>query len=77
MLLVGMPALEQGELAGDVLGGHAAPMYAFITDVGPALPDWRESRDLERNPFAAFRASGHLEKITPEPVGGQQMGWGA
>lgn len=77
VLLVDMAALAQAEAAGDVLGGHAALMDAFSTDVRPALADWRESRGLERNPFEAFRASGYLEKIAEERVGGQQMGWGA
>lgn len=77
VLLVDMAALERAELAGDVLGGHAALMEAFGSDVRPALADWRESRGLDRNPFEAFRASGYLEKIAQQRVGGQQMGWGA
>lgn len=77
VLLVDMAALERAELAGDVLGGHAALMDAFSSDVRPALADWRESRGLDRNPFEAFRASGYLEKIAQQRVGGQQMGWGA
>lgn len=77
VLLVDMASLEQAESVGDVLGGHAALMDAFSTDVRPALADWRESRGLDRNPFEAFRASGYLEKMADERVGGQQMGWGA
>jgi Predicted sugar isomerase len=52
-------------------------MDAFNTDVRPALADWRESRDLPREPFDAYRSSGELEQIAKDRVGGQQMGWGA
>jgi L-rhamnose isomerase/sugar isomerase len=76
-LLVDADALARAERAGDVLGGNAIMMDAFNTDVRGALSDWRETRGLPRNPFDAYRASGHLEKIAGERVGGQQMGWGA
>ena len=76
-LLVDGDALARAERAGDVLGGNAIMMDAFNTDVRGALSDWRETRGLPRNPFDAYRASGHLEKIAGERVGGQQMGWGA
>ena len=76
-LLVDMDALDHAEKTGDVLGGNAVMMDAFNTDVRGALGDWRESRGLPREPFEAYRASGHLEKIAGERIGGQQMGWGA
>lgn len=76
-LLVDAPALAAAELDGDVLGGNAVLMDAFNTDVRGALADWRESRGLAREPFDAYRASGHLETIAEARVGGQQMGWGA
>lgn len=77
VLLVDMPALEQAEKSGDVLGANNILMDAFNTDVRPALADWRESRDLPREPFEAYRSSGELEQIAKDRVGGQQMGWGA
>lgn len=77
VLLVDMAALDAAEKSGDVLGGHHALMDAFQTDVRPALGQWRESRGLDADPFTAFRASGYLEKIAAQRVGGQQMGWGA
>ena len=77
VLLVDMKALDQAEIDGDVLLANQRLMDAYNTDVRPALADWRESRGLPREPFAAYRASGELEKIAAERVGGQQMGWGA
>ncbi len=76
-LLVDTDALARAEHEGDVLGGNAVMMDAFNTDVRGALSDWRESRGLARDPFDAYRSSGHLDKIAVERVGGQQMGWGA
>jgi L-rhamnose isomerase/sugar isomerase len=76
-LLVDTDALARAEHEGDVLGGNAVMMDAFNTDVRGALSDWRESRGLARDPFDAYRSSGHLDKIAAERVGGQQMGWGA
>ena len=77
VLLVDMGALDAAEKSGDVLGASAILMDAYNTDVRPALATWRESRGLPAEPFDAYRASGHLEKISAERVGGQQMGWGA
>ncbi len=77
VLLVDMPALDKAEKSGDVLGANNILMDAFNTDVRPALADWRESGDLPREPFEAYRASGELEQIAEDRVGGQQMGWGA
>ena len=77
VLLVDMEALDQAEIDEDVLLANQLLMDAYNTDVRPALADWRESRGLPREPFAAYRASGELEKIAAERVGGQQMGWGA
>ena len=77
VLLVDLAALDAAEKSGDVLEANNVLMDAFNTDVRGALADWRESRGLPREPFAAYRSSGHLEKIAKDRVGGQQMGWGA
>lgn len=77
VLLVDLPALEAAEKSGDVLGANSVLMDAYNTDVRGALSDWRESRGLPRDPFQAYRASGHLDAIAKERVGGAQMGWGA
>ena len=50
---------------------------AFSTDVRPVLADLREEQGLPRDPMAAFLASGYLETIAAERVGGNQAGWGA
>jgi L-rhamnose isomerase/sugar isomerase len=39
---------------------------AFATDVRPVIQDWRDSKGLPKNPMAAFRQSGYLERITKE-----------
>jgi L-rhamnose isomerase / sugar isomerase len=39
---------------------------AFATDVRPVIQEWRESKGLPKDPLAAFRASGYLERITKE-----------
>lgn len=76
-LLVDQEALDAAELAGDVLAANGILMDAFYTDVRPALAAWRESRGMPGDPMAAYLASGHLQKIAAERVGGQQAGWGA
>jgi len=77
VLLVDLDALAAAEINGDVLGASAILMDAYNTDVRAALADWRESRGLPREPFDAYRASGHLEQIAKDREGGAQLGWGA
>ncbi|GGL95134.1 L-rhamnose isomerase [Nakamurella endophytica] len=76
-LLVDQRALTEAQEAGDVLGAHEMLMDAFATDVRTALADQREERALPRDPVAAFKASGYLDRVVAERVGGQQAGWGA
>lgn len=76
-LLVDREALVEAELSGDVLAGNQVMMDAFFTDVRADLAKWRESRGLPADPMAAFLASGYLDKIAQERIGGSQMGWGA
>jgi L-rhamnose isomerase/sugar isomerase len=76
-LLVDKDALAAAQLAGDVLGANGILMDAFYTDVRADLADWRESRGLARDPFAAYLASGYQKKIGEDRVGGTQAGWGA
>ena len=70
-------ALAQAQEANDVLAANDVLMDAFWTDVRPELAQWRASLGLPENPMAAFAASGYLEKIAAERVGGTQAGWGA
>ena len=76
-LLVDGDALAAAQLAGDVLGANNILMDAFYTDVRPDLADWRESRGLPRDPYAAYLASGYQQQIAADRVGGTQAGWGA
>jgi L-rhamnose isomerase / sugar isomerase len=76
-LLVDVGALEPAQRAGDVLGANAVLMDAFATDVRPLLAELRQDLDLNPDPVAAYKASGYLEKIAAERVGGTQAGWGA
>jgi L-rhamnose isomerase/sugar isomerase len=76
-LLVDKDALAAAQLAGDVLGANNILMDAFYTDVRGDLADWRETRGLPRDPFAAYLASGYQKQITADRVGGTQAGWGA
>src|SRR5690554_6500431 len=69
-LLVDTDALTAAQRAGDVLAANAVFMDAFYTDVRPELAQWRESRGLPADPMAAFAASGYLQKIADERVGG-------
>jgi L-rhamnose isomerase/sugar isomerase len=76
-LLVDGDALAAAQLAGDVLGANNILMDAFYTDVRADLADWRESRGLPRDPFAAYLASGYQKQIAQDRIGGTQAGWGA
>jgi L-rhamnose isomerase/sugar isomerase len=76
-LLVDTEKLRAAQVSGDVLAANQVFMDAFYTDVRPALAEWRESRGLAADPMAAFAASGYLDKIAADRVGGQQASWGA
>jgi L-rhamnose isomerase/sugar isomerase len=76
-LIVDGDALAEAQLSGDVLGANGIMMDAFYTDVRADLADWRESRGLARDPFAAYLASGYPKQIAETRVGGQQASWGA
>jgi L-rhamnose isomerase/sugar isomerase len=76
-LLVDTDALKAAQDASDVLGANGILMDAFYTDVRPDLAAWRESRELDCDPMAAYAASGYQQKIAEDRVGGVQAGWGA
>jgi L-rhamnose isomerase/sugar isomerase len=50
----------------DLMRAESLLQDAFATDVRPAIQEWRESKGLPKNPMAAFRQSGYLERITKE-----------
>ncbi|MCL1840618.1 MAG: L-rhamnose isomerase [Propionibacteriaceae bacterium] len=76
-LLVDREALAQAQASGDVLGAYGILKDAYDTDVRPLLADIRESQGLDPDPMRAFAASGYLERIAAERVGGTQASWGA
>ena len=76
-LLVDRDALRKAQQEGDVLAANAVLMDAFNTDVRPLLAELRESKGLDADPYRAYAASGHQQRIESERVGGQQAGWGA
>jgi L-rhamnose isomerase / sugar isomerase len=76
-LLVDTPALTAAQQAGDVLGANAVLMDAYNTDVRPLLAEVREEMGIDPNPIAAYKASGHAERVREERKGGQAAGWGA
>ncbi|HVX43559.1 MAG TPA: L-rhamnose isomerase [Mycobacteriales bacterium] len=76
-LLVDRDALAAAQRSGDVMEAHGALMDAFNTDVRPLLAELRTEMGLDPDPIAAFKASGYLEQIAADRVGGSAMGWGA
>ena len=76
-LLVDREALSAARAVGDVLAANDVFVNAFNTDVRPLLAELRESQGLDPDPMRAFLASGYLERIRSERVGGDAAGWGA
>jgi L-rhamnose isomerase / sugar isomerase len=76
-LLIDAEALASAQRNGDVLGGHAALMDAFNTDVRPILADLREDMGLDADPIAAYHRSGYGEKIIADRIGGTPASWGS
>ena len=76
-LLVDAEALAEAQRTGDVLGANAVVMDAYNTDVRPLLGEVREDLGLDPDPLAAYRRSGHAERVRVERKDGQAAGWGA
>ena len=76
-LLVDREALSAARAVGDVLAANDVFVDAFNTDVRPLLAELRESQGLDPDPMRAFLASGYLERIRSERVGGDAAGWSA
>jgi L-rhamnose isomerase/sugar isomerase len=77
-VLVDREALIAAQRAGDVLGGHEVLLDAYKTDVRPMLSAARAEIGAERDPIAALRASGYVERIVSErgSEAGVIGGWG-
>jgi len=65
-LLVDTERLEAARGDGDVLGAHRVLVEGFEADVRPLLARLREEQGLDADPVAAFRASGHAERLAAE-----------
>ena len=76
-LLVDADALAEAQANGDVLGANAVVMDAYNTDVRPLLGDVRTDLGIDPDPLAAYRRSGHAERVRVERKDGQAAGWGA
>ncbi|HEV8164796.1 MAG TPA: L-rhamnose isomerase [Actinomycetota bacterium] len=76
-LLVDADALAAAQQAGDVLAANAVLMDTFASDVRPLLAELRADLGLDPDPVAVYKASGYVEKVAAERVGGTQAGWGA
>src|SRR4051812_21716969 len=77
-LLVDRAALAEAQGEGDVLRGHEVLLDAYKTDVRPLLADARAEIGAQRDPVAALRASGYVERVTGErgSEAGVAGGWG-
>ncbi|WP_020574268.1 L-rhamnose isomerase [Actinopolymorpha alba] len=76
-LLVDSEELAKAQAEGDVLAANAVVMDAYNTDVRPLLAQVREEMGLDPDPVAAYRRSGHAERVREERRDGQAAGWGA
>ncbi|WP_019818979.1 L-rhamnose isomerase [Saccharomonospora saliphila] len=76
-LLIDVDALRAAQAEGDVLGANEVFVDAYSTDVRPLLAEMRTEMGLDPDPVAAYRRSGHGEKLTAERIGGGGAGWGA
>jgi L-rhamnose isomerase/sugar isomerase len=65
-LLVNREALAAAQRAGDVLGGHAALLDAYRTDVRPLCAKARTDLGAAEDPVAALRASGYADHVARE-----------
>lgn len=64
--LVDSERLGQAQGEGDVLGAHRLLLEAYETDVRPLLAEVRRRLGAEPDPVAAYRASGHQQKVARE-----------
>jgi L-rhamnose isomerase/sugar isomerase len=63
---VNREALAAAQRAGDVLGGHAALLDAYRTDVRPLCAKARTDLGAAEDPVAALRASGYADHVARE-----------
>ena len=74
--LVDGERLRRAQREGDVLGAHQTLLEAYETDVRPLLAEVRRRLGAEPDPVAAYRASGHQQRVARERTGaGSQRGY--
>jgi L-rhamnose isomerase / sugar isomerase len=64
--LVNAENLAAAQTKCDLVKAESILQDAFATDVRPAIQEWRDSKGLPKDPMAAFREGGYLERITKE-----------
>src|SRR3954470_15284282 len=64
--LVDHERLADHQRRSELIDAETCLKEAFSTDVRPAIQEWRDSKGLPKDPMAAFRQSGYLERITKE-----------
>ena len=74
-LLVDLDALRRAQVSGDVLEANAILRDAYDTDVRATLAELRAERDLPRDPYRAYLASGEERHRATTRVGGVAAGW--
>ena len=62
--IVDREALARAQRTSDLVAAETCLQDAFATDVRPVIAAWRRAHGLPEDPMAAFRESGHLERIT-------------
>lgn len=65
-LIVDYKALNEAQLAGDVLGAHRILTSAFETDVRPLLEQVRQEMGIDPHPIQAYRKDDYAAKIAKE-----------
>jgi L-rhamnose isomerase / sugar isomerase len=74
-LLVDRAALTEVRHSGDVLGAHRILLDAYATDVRPLCAKVREDMGAAADPIAAFKETGHAEKVAKKRGEGAGAGW--
>jgi L-rhamnose isomerase/sugar isomerase len=64
--LVDRDRLAAAQRSSELVAAERCLQDAFATDVRPAIAEWRTARGLPRDPLAALRDGGYLDRITAE-----------
>jgi len=64
--LVDRAKLRDAQTRMNVVDGEEALRRAFFTDVTPLLAEWRQKRNIDPDPLAAYRASGYEARVAKD-----------